>query len=434
MEKPEILIENCLILPMDGGTPLENGIIAVKNGRITHVGDRSSATGVEAETRIDARGKAALPGLINCHTHVPMTLFRGVAEDQPLDVWLEETIWPLEAKLEPEDIYTGALLGCLEMIKSGTTCFSDMYFDERMVASAVEESGLRADLSEGIIEAGNPEKGRKMFNKNINFIRELDGGDGRINARLGPHAAYSCSPQLLSEISEKASELDVGIHIHLAESKKLSRKLEQEYGSSEVEFLDEKGLFNRKVLAAHCVDLSPGDMQILSQRGVDVAYVPVANMKFGLKMAEINDLLSLDVNVGLGTDGPASNNTLDMFQTMKIAALLQKQAYSDPTVLPAQQVLKMATTGGAEALGLGGEVGSIEVGKKADIILVDLSKPHLKPLHDIYAQIVYSLRGGDVDTVIVDGNIVMENREVKTLDEQAVMEEGEKVAWDLVSR
>jgi 5-methylthioadenosine/S-adenosylhomocysteine deaminase len=203
---------------------------------------------------------------------------------------------------------------------------------------------------------------------------------------------------------------------------------------SETKFLDEMGFFKGHVLAAHCINLSRRDIAILSKRGVHVAYVPVANMKLGLGATKVRDLTSFGVNVGLGTDGPASNNTLDMFETMKVAALLQKLVYKDPAVLPAYEVLKMATINGAKALGLDGEIGSLEVGKKADIILIDLSKPHLKPLHNIYASIVYSARGSDVDTVIVDGKILMENRQVKTLDEQAVMEKAEKLAFDLLSQ
>lgn len=420
---------------MNGKTIIEDGVLAIKNEKISYVGKGSATTSIRAETEIDAKGKVAIPGLINCHTHVPMTLFRGIAEDQPLDIWLKKSIWPLEAKLTPEDVYAGALLGCLEMIKSGTTCFADMYFHENMVAEAVDKSGLRAALAEGIIEAGNQEQGRRMLKKNIDFVKEYNGhADGRITAFLGPHAVYSCSSQLLLSISEKASELDVGIHLHLAESKQLSKKLEEEYGVSEAEFLDSKHLLKGHILAAHCINLSRRDMKTLSERCVNVAYVPVANMKLGLGAAKIDDLIGLGVNVGLGTDGPASNNTLDMFETMKVAALLQKLVYSDPQVLPAYKVLRMATINGAEALGLKGETGSLEVGKKADIILVDTSKPHLKPLHNIYANLVYSTRGSDVDTVIVDGKIIMENRQVKTLDEQAVVKTAEKTTLNLLSR
>jgi len=224
------------------------------------------------------------------------------------------------------------------------------------------------------------------------------------------------------------------VHIHLAESKEMFKGFEERYGSSEVEFLEKTGLLNRHVLAAHCINLSVEDMHILSKGDVNVAYVPVANMKLGLGAARIKDLVDLDVNVGLGTDGPASNNSLDFFETMKIAALLQKLTYSNPKVLPVYHVLRMATVNGAKALGLEKDVGSLEVGKKADIILVDFSRPHLKPLHNIYANIVYSACGSDVDTVIVDGKIVMENQKVKTLDEQAIMEKAEKNAWNLLSR
>lgn len=421
---------------MNGKSFIEDGALAVKNGKIIFVGKRASANNIRAEIKINAKKKIAMPGLINCHTHAPMTLFRGIAEDQPLETWLNKTIWPLEAKLKSEDVYVGALLGCLEMIRSGTTCFGDMYFHENMVAKAVETSGLRGVLAEGIIEAENKALGEKMLKESVNFAKSFNGyANGRVTTFLGPHAAYSCSPELLTKIKKEASELDVGVHIHLAESKQMFRKFERRYGSDEVEFLDKIDFFKGgHVLAAHCIALSREDMQILSKRNVDVAYVPVANMKLGVGAAKVKDLTDLGVNVGLGTDGPASNNTLDMFETMKVAALLQKLAYLNPKVLPTHEVLRMATTNGAKALGLEKEIGSLEVGKKADIILVDLSKPHMKPLHNIYANIVYSAHGSDVDTVIVDGKIVMENQHVKTLDEQTVMERAEKAAADLLAR
>ena len=435
MEKADILIHGCTVLPMNKRTPIKDGAVATKDGKITFVGKNAFATNIQAENKINAKGKAALPGLINCHTHVPMTLFRGIAEDQALDVWLKKAIWPLEAKLRSEDIYTGALLGCLEMIKSGTTCFADMYFHEDVIAKAVEKSGLRGVLAEGIIEAGDKTLGEKMLNESVNFARSFHGyADGRVTALLGPHAAYSCSPELLIKVKEKASELNVGVHIHLAESKEMFKEFEERYGSSEVEFLDKTDLLNRHLLAAHCINLSVEDMNVLSKDKVNVAYVPVANMKLGLGAAKIKDLVDLGVNVGLGTDGPASNNSLDLFETMKMAALLQKLDCLNPKVLPVYDVSRMATINGAKALGLERNVGSLEVGKKADIILVDFSKPHLRPLHNIYANIVYSARGSDVDTVIVDGKIVMENQKVKTLDEQAVIEKAEKIALDLLSR
>jgi 5-methylthioadenosine/S-adenosylhomocysteine deaminase len=435
LEKADILIYGCTILPMNGKRFIQDGVLAIKNGKIIFVGERASANKIQAELKINAKKKIAMPGLINCHTHVPMTLFRGIAEDQPLETWLKDTIWPLEAKLKSEDVYVGALLGCLEMIKNGTTCFADMYFHEDMIAKAVEKSGLRGVLAEGIIEAGNKALGEQMLNQSINFAEKFRGyANGRVTTFLGPHAAYSCSPELLTKIKNKSLELNVGVHIHLAESKEMFREFEKRHGSSEVEFLDKIGFFDGHVLAAHCINLSGEDMQILSKRGVNIAYVPVANMKLGVGAAKVKDLTDLGINVSLGTDGPASNNTLDIFETMKIATLLQKLVYLNPNILPVYEVLRMATVNGAKALGLEKTLGSLEIGKKADVILVDISKPHLKPLHNTYANIVYSAHGSDVDTVIVDGKILMENRQVKTLDEQAIMERAEKTALDLLAR
>ena len=424
MDKADVIVSNCIILPMDGKRVIENGALAIKDGKITFVGKSSNINGIKAEKTIDRHGKVALPGLINCHTHVPMTLFRGVAEDQPLEKWLKETIWPLEARLKPEDVYAGALLGCLEMIKSGTTCFADMYFYEDMVARAVAESGLRGVLAEGIIEAGRSELGEKTFSRSVDFVKNFNGhASGRIKAMLGPHAAYSCSEELLLRVREKALKLNVGVHTHLAESKAM---LGEKQNIDEVEFLDRIGFFDVHTLAAHCINLSRNDMKRLSARGVNAVHVPVANMKLGLGAAKVKALRSLGVNVCLGTDGPASNNTLDMFETMKVAALLQKHACRDPTALSAYEVLKMATVNGAKALGIADVAGSLEVGKKADIILIDLNKPHLKPLHDIFASIVYSARGSDVDTVIVDGKILMEKRQITTINEVSVIKKAEE--------
>lgn len=434
--KADILIYGCTVLPMkDGGVDaIEDGAIAIKNGEIIFVGKYDSTVGISADKKLNAKGKVALPGLINCHTHVAMTLFRGLAEDKPLDVWLRETIWPLEAKLTRDDVYVGALLGCLEMLKSGTTCFADMYFYEDMVAKAVSESGLRAVLAEGIIEAGDKTRGEKMLNASVDFAKAFNGyADGRVKTMLGPHAAYSCSPELLKKVRDKASELEVGVHIHLAESAELFKEYEKKHGCNEVEFLDRLGFFSVHILAAHCINLSKRDKRILAERNVNAVYVPVANMKLGLNAAKAKELIESGINTALGTDGPASNNSLDMFETMKFGALLQKFVYKKPEVLSAREVLRMATINGAKALGLEKIIGSLEVGKKADIILINLSKPHLRPLHNVYANILYSARGSDVDTVIVDGKILMKNR-IRTLNERAVIEKAEKHAFELLMR
>ena len=414
---------------------VEKGLIAIKNDAITYVGRETDAPSISAEETIDGHGKVAMPGLVNCHTHLPMTIFRGVAEDQELGRWLSETIWPLEAKLKPRDVYDGALLGCLEMIKSGTTCFADMYFHEDMVAKAVEKAGLRAVLALGIIEAGDMERGEKLLKESVEFARKFHGfADGRVKVRLGPHAVYTCSPNLLMKVRDMASELNIGINIHLAESKEMVKSVKERYGFTEVELLESLGFLKSDVLAAHCIYLSEKEMRLMAKRNVKVSYNPVANMKFALGVPKIIDLMSLGVTVGIGTDGPASNNDIDMFDDMRAAALLQKVSYMDSTVLPVRSVLGMATIDGARALGLERSVGSLEVGKKADVILVDFGKSHLTPVHDFYANVVYSARGSDVETVIVDGKILMEEGEVKTLDEDEVKVRARESALDLLAR
>jgi len=426
----DVLIQDGIILTMDERVPiLEKGFVAIRNKQITAVGKKTKASSsIKAKKTIEGAGKVVMPGLINCHTHVAMTLFRGLAEDKPLDQWLRKTIWPLEAKLKPNNIYDGALLGCLEMIKSGTTCFADTYFHEDMAAKAVDKAGLRAVLAEGIIEAGDSTRGEKMLMNSVRFVKRFNGyADGRVSARLGPHALYSCTPNLLRRIREEALRLKVGVQMHLAESLDMVESLKARYGLQEAELLDRIGFFNGvDVLAAHCIHLSDDEMRILARHDVKVVYNPVANMKLGIGAPKIIHFLKLGVTVGLGTDGPASNNSLDMFETMKIASLFQKASYCDPTVLPAETVLRMATIDGARALGMGKQVGSLEVGKRADVIIIDLEKPHLTPSHDLYANIVYSAHGNDVDTVIVDGNILMEKRKVKTLKEEEIMEKAQR--------
>jgi len=435
LEEADILIRECTLLPMDDRGIIKEGLIAVKEGTITYAGKEAKAPQMRAEKVINGHGKVATSGLVNCHTHLAMSLFRGIAEDQPLQKWLKQTIWPLEAKLKPRDVYDGALLGCLEMIKSGTTTFADMYFHEDQVAKAVEKAGLRAVLAQGILETGVLLRGEKMLRESVNFAEKYNGyADGRVVAQLGPHALYTCGPSLLRKVREEATELKVGIHVHLAESEETVNLTKKKHGLSEVELLEKIGFLGPDVLAAHCIHLTKKEMQIMAKRDVKVSYNPVANMKLAQGTARIRDFMDLGVTVGIGTDGPASNNNLDMFESMKIAALIQKQYYKDPTVMPAQMVLKMATIDGARALGLEKTVGTLEAGKKADVILLDFKRPHLTPAHDTYANIVYSAHGSDVDTVIVDGKILMEGGKVKTLNEEEVMRKAQQTALNLLTR
>lgn len=430
----DILIENCTILPMDGRDIVEAGLIATKKNIITYSGPKRKAPLITAEKTIDASGMVATPGLINCHTHLAMTLFRGVAEDQPLETWLTKTIWPLEAKLKPQDIYYGSLLGCLEMIKSGTTCFADMYFHEETVAKAVQEAGLRAVLALGLLETLDKDLAEETLKQTIQLVRRYHKPESTIKIQLGPHTVYTCSLNFLKRVRETATRHKIGIHIHLAESKDMANQIEREHGQTEVQLLESIGFLGSDVLAAHCIHVNQEDMRTLAKHDVKIVYNPVSNMKLAQGTAKIPDLQKLGMTVSLGTDGPASNNTLDMLQNMKIAALLQKAHYGDPTVLPAKTVLEMATKNAAKALGLERTIGSLEPGKKADIALIDFKKPHLTPQHNPYANIVYSANGSDVQTLIVDGKVLMENREVKTLDEEEIMEKARETALNLLKR
>lgn len=429
----DILIKNGYVITMDSRRRiLANGSIVIDDGKISAVGKDLKA---KCEKTIDARGKAVLPGLINAHTHLSMTLLRGVADDMPLMEWLEKKIWPIEDNLKADDCYSGALLGSLEMIKSGTTCFADQYFYMEDVARAVEEAGLRAVLSRGIIELDDPERRKRTIMEGERLVKNWQGtANGRITTMFGPHAAYTCSQECLMQVKELARKYKVGIHTHIAETKEEVEIIEKKYGKRPVEHLNGIGFLGPEVLAAHCVWLTKHEIEVIKKRGVKPVHNPISNMKTASGFAPIPEMMEAGIPVALGTDGAASNNSLDMFNEMKFAALLSKVHRLDPTVVPAQAVLEMATIKGAIALGLQREIGSLEVGKKADIVLVDLKKPHLAPLHNVVSHLVYSAVGSDVDTVIVDGEVLMEKGKVLTLDEDRVLKDVQKVSDDLLAR
>ena len=432
---PGILIKNVTVITMQGRDHIiSDGEIAIDGGIIIGVGQVGTVTPDFKPNRvIDGQGYVAVPGLINCHTHAAMTLLRGYADDLPLMQWLSEKIWPLEAKLESEDIYWGSMLCCLEMIKSGTTSFADMYFHMPEVARAVEKAGMRACLSRGLIGIG-PEADSAL-EQSRQFVKDWHGAaNGRITTMLGPHAPYTCPPDYLKKVIALADELGVGIHIHLSESRTEVEDITRDYGKSPVKLMLETGLLERQVLAAHCVHLSEEDIDILVQKGVGVAHNPESNMKLASGIAPVDKMLKRGVKIGLGTDGAASNNNLDMMEEMRSAALLQKVACMDPMVLPSYEILKMATCNGAEVLGLEKEVGMIKEGMKADIILLNFHKPHLYPKHDLIAHMVYSAQSADVETVLIDGQVVMENRRVLTLDEEEILKKAQEIAVRLVGQ
>lgn len=425
----KILIKDAYLLTMDKEVAqnINTGDILIEDNYIKNIGkfdyDQSD---VEI---IDAKDCVALPGLINCHTHAAMSLLRGYADDMELMPWLEKKIWPREAKLKNEHIYWGSMLASLEMIKTGTTTFADMYMFMDEVAKAVVDSGIRASLSRGI--TGGNGKGEDSLEESCTFIKNWRNTD-RISCMLGPHAPYTCTDDYLEKVINCAKDLNVGIHIHLSEAYSEFSDMQKKYGKTPVAHMNDLGMFNVPTLAAHCVHLTDDDIDLLKEKNVKVAHNPESNMKLASGMAPVPDLLKKGVVVGLGTDGAASNNNLNMVEEMHMAALLHKVSWGNPTVVPAYEALRMGTQMGAQALGLEKEIGTLEVGKKADIILLDLNQPHLCPNHDIVANIIYSAQGSDVKTSIINGKVIMKNREVLFFDEEKVMYEAKRMANDLL--
>jgi len=433
---PTLLIKNCdwIVSQNSKRDVLRNASVLIEEGVIRSVGKADSQS---ADVVLDGRGKIALPGLINTHTHLSMTLFRGFADDMQLQDWLQKKIWPLEAKLTGEDCYVGALLGSAEMIMSGTTGFVDMYFHMEDVARAVAESGLRGFLSYGVIDLFDSAKAKKekeLSQKFFDHVRELN--NPRIRFVLGPHSPYTCSPETLLWAKEFAERKNVLLHVHVAETRREQADMQRQHGMRVIEYLDKIGALSGRMLAAHCVWLTKSEVNSLGKVGARVAHCPVSNMKLASGgVAPLPEMFEAGVAVGLGTDGAASNNTLDMFETMKVCALLHKAHRWDPTVLGAQKVLDWATIEGARALGAEREIGSIEVGKKGDIILVDASAPNMTPVHaksTVISDLVYSASAANVDTTIVDGRVLMRNRQVKSLDPLRVQLKAEEAARRLV--
>lgn len=427
-----ILIKNTTLITMNEKKEiLENVDLAIENNKIKYIGKVSDD--FEAEETLDGTGKITMPGLINTHTHIPMSLFRNYADDLPFWEWLYEKILPLEKNLTEEGVYWGSMLSIAEMIRSGITSFVDMYFFIEEIAKAVEETGIRGFLSLSVTD-GQDESAREQNLKSTkDLIEKLDGkADERINVRIAPHAPYSCSDDLLIGLSKISKQYKKGINIHVSESEKEMEDSFEKYGKSPVERLNDLGVLDSNTIAVHCVHLSDKDIEILKEKNVSVSNNPGSNLKLGNGFARVDDLLKSGVNVSLGTDGSASNNNLNMFEEINLASLVNKGLNKDPESVPAYKALEMATINGAKALGKEDEIGSIELGKKADIIIIDTEKPHFYPKNNPLASLVYSANASDVDTVIVDGNILMEKGQLKTIKLQDTMKNAEIQAKKLM--
>lgn len=425
-----LLIKHATILTQDTQRRRLHGDILVENERITQISEKPITT--EADYKIDGKDTLLLPGLINLHTHLPMTLLRGYGDDRLLQDWLQNCIWPVEAKLTPESIAAGAALGLLEMITSGTTTFLDMYFFEETIAPITKKAGLRGFLGFGILDFDTAEyKSSELLSACNTFIRTWH-DDPMIRPVVAPHSAYTCGPETLTRCLELASNYDVLLHSHCSETRGEVYDVEGKYGKRPVEEFDSLGLLSPQIILAHCGWITKTEIATMAKAGAAVAHCPVSNYKIGTGgYAPIPEMLAAGLHVGLGTDGAASNNVLDMFDTMKFAALGQKQHRWDPSVMSAQTVFDMATLHGAASLGIHSEVGSLEEGKLADIIMIDLHKPHLTPVHDPVSHLAYAVNGNDVCTTIVNGKPLMINHEILTLDPEKILTDAAQYAFKL---
>jgi len=433
MKSCDILVLNGTLLTMDSrGTQFKNGAVAIEGEKIVALGSADNFSSWNASRIIDARGGIIMPGLINTHTHAAMTCFRGFADDLPLMTWLNDYIFPAEAKLDYEKVYCGALLACAEMIISGTTCFCDMYLFEDAAADAAKHAGMRAVVGEVLYDFPSPNYGpiEQGFEYTEMLIEKWK-SDSLITIAVEPHSPYLCSPDLLKRAFSLAGKNNIPLVIHVSETESEVQKSKEKHGLTPIGFLADLDVLSPNLLACHCVVLTDEDISLLQHFDVKVAHNPESSMKLTSGIARIPELLKEGICVGLGTDGCASNNDLDMFLEMDTAAKLHKVNTFDPTAMDANTVLKMCTIDGARALGLDDITGSLEPGKRADVIIIDIHKPHLTPMYNPISHLVYAVKGSDVATSIINGKVVMEDGELLTLKLEDIIEEIKIIADEI---
>lgn len=425
MSQADTLILNGMVLTVDDtGTFIENGALAIKGHKIAALGMAKDFQGWQARETYDAQGKLIMPGLVNAHTHLPMSLFRGLADDLPLEQWLQEHIFPAEAKfINSESVFAGTQLSVAEMLLSGTTTCCDGYFLADDVADAVARTGLRAVLGQGVIDypapgVADPKENIRVAKK---FVQHWQERSPLIFPSIFCHASYTCSSETLQAAKAAADELGVIFQIHVAETRMEVQQCRQTHGCSPVQYLARLGLLDRHSLLIHAVWVDEADIETIAHHNARVVHCPESNMKLASGISPVTRMLSDDIVVGLGTDGCASNNDLDLFGEMDLAAKLQKVHQLDPTAMNADTVVRMATIDGARTLGLEQEIGSLEVGKQADLIMIDFTQPHLTPMYHPESHLVYAVKGSDVEDVMIGGQWVVRNRQLLTLDAASVV-------------
>ena len=437
MTDADFLLTNAIVLTMDESLNCyEPGAVAVQGDKILAVGPESEIiNSVSSREVIDCGGKVLMPGLVNAHTHVPMTLLRGLADDLRLDVWLMGYMMPVEREfVSPDFVRLGTQLACAEMIRSGITCFADMYYFEESIAKATADAGMRAVCSQTVLKFPTPDA--HFFEESLAMARDFIKrwkGHPLIVPSVAPHAPYTCTAEILQSSAELAVEFNVPLHIHIAETALEVENMRKEQGMPVVPYIKKQGLLEAKVLAAHCVHIDQGEIRTLQHAGAGIAHNPSSNLKLSSGMAPVQRMLDIGCNVGIGTDGPASNNDLDMFEEMRLAAFIAKGVSGDPTTLPASTTLLMATRLGAQALHIGDITGSIETGKRADLALVDIHKLHNSPRfrrdsQSLYAQIIYASKASDVSDVMVNGAWVMREKKLLTLNEDELITNSQEYA------
>lgn len=432
----DLLIKNVDIITMDDrNMVIHNGFIGVSDKKICFAAEKLPEN-VSFEKELDGKGRLALPGLVNSHSHSAMTLMRNYADDIALESWLFDNIFPIEAKLTDRDVYWGTMLGIAEMLKSGVTAFADMYMFMDEVARAVTETGIKANLCKSPVQffEGGELKRLDKSQGTVDYYNQYhNSADGRIKVFVEIHSTYMFNEQTLTNAASLAKQLNTGIHIHILETATEVESSKRDYGMTSVEICEKTGVLDVPVLAAHCVHLTDSDLEIMRKKGCSIAHNPSSNLKLGSGIARVPEMISRGINVCLGTDGAASNNNLNMFEEMNLAALLHKGVAMDPQLMKADTVLKMGTCNGAKAIGFD-DTGKISEGMKADIILIDTDKPHFYPKNNPMSTAVYSAQASDVDTVIIDGNIVMQNREFTGIDEEKIKYEVHSLSKRLLGR